>query len=250
MDACYEIFRATREADDPDVPVMPPRVFLGWLQAGWVGDPRETWLVEDAAGVGGLVPARAAAPGQRAPRLPRPRRCARERQRHGLGTALLRHAAGRAVGGGRQLLAGYAWAGSPGEAFARSSGATGGWRRSARARPGHRCPPAGAAGRAAGRGAAGVGRVLADQLGLADAGGVRGPGGRAQARGLYDAPHDPRREELGLGRGAGPRHRAAGAAARRAGVHRGGAPRRQRRAGRLYPGRGRARSCPSGGSRR
>ena len=36
-DACYEIFRATRAADDPDVPVMPPRVFLGWLQTGFMG---------------------------------------------------------------------------------------------------------------------------------------------------------------------------------------------------------------------
>ena len=52
-DACYAIFRATRQADDPEVPVMPPRFFLGWLQAGFMGEPRETWLLEDAAGVGG-----------------------------------------------------------------------------------------------------------------------------------------------------------------------------------------------------
>ena len=104
-DACYEIFRATRAADDPDVPAMPPRVFLGWLQTGFMGDPRETWLLEDAAGVGGWylleLPSRdnghlssleiQVAPGRR---------------RHGLGTALLRHAAGRAVADGRRLLAG------------------------------------------------------------------------------------------------------------------------------------------------
>jgi hypothetical protein len=53
VDACYEIFRATREADDPGAPLMPPRVFLGWLQVGYMGDPRETWLLEDAAGIGG-----------------------------------------------------------------------------------------------------------------------------------------------------------------------------------------------------
>jgi GNAT superfamily N-acetyltransferase len=124
-DASYEIFRATRAADDPDVPVMPPRVFLGWLQTGFMGEPRETWLLEDAAGVGGWylleLPSRDnghlcfleidVAPGRR---------------RHGLGTALLRHAAGRAIADGRQLLTGYACAGSAGEAFARSSGATGG----------------------------------------------------------------------------------------------------------------------------
>ena len=124
-DACYEIFRATRMADDPDVPVMAPRAFLGWLQTGFMGEPRETWLLEDAAGVGGWylieLPSRdnrhlsflqiEVAPGRR---------------RHGLGTALLRHAAGRAIADGRQLLSGYAWAGTAGEAFARSSGAAAG----------------------------------------------------------------------------------------------------------------------------
>src|SRR5947208_4551933 len=121
-DACYEIFRATRMADDPDVPAMPPRVFLGWLQAGFMGEPRETWLLEDAAGVGGWylleLPDRdnghlsfleiQVAPGRR---------------RHGLGTTLLRHAAGRAIADGRRLLSGYAFAGTGGEAFARAAGA-------------------------------------------------------------------------------------------------------------------------------
>ena len=124
-DACYEIFRASRMADDPEVPVMPPRVFLGWLQAGFMGEPRETWLLEDAAGVGGWylleLPDRdnghlsfleiQVAPGRR---------------RNGLGTALLRHAAGRAIADGRRLLSGYAYAGSAGEAFARASGAAAG----------------------------------------------------------------------------------------------------------------------------
>ena len=105
-DACHEIFRATRMADDPEVPVMPRRVFLGWLQAGFMGEPRETWLLEDAAGVGGWylleLPDRdnghlsileiQVAPGRR---------------RNGLGTALLRHAAGRAIADGRRL-SGYA----------------------------------------------------------------------------------------------------------------------------------------------
>src|SRR5690348_16555541 len=121
-DACYEIFRATRMADDPEVPVMPPRVFLGWLQVGFMGDPRETWLLEDAAGVGGWYLLEL--PDRDNPHLgfldlavsPR-------RQRNGLGTALLRHAAGRTIAAGRELLAGIAWAGSPGEAFAWSAGA-------------------------------------------------------------------------------------------------------------------------------
>jgi hypothetical protein len=28
-------------------------VFEGWLKTGWVGDPRETWLVADEDGVAG-----------------------------------------------------------------------------------------------------------------------------------------------------------------------------------------------------
>lgn len=121
-EACYEIFRAVRMADDPDVPVMPPRVFAGWLQAGFMGEPRETWLLEDDGGIAGWY------------LLELPDRdnghlsfleiqVISGRRRQGLGTALLRHAAGRAIADGRQLLNGYACAGTPGEAFARSSGA-------------------------------------------------------------------------------------------------------------------------------
>ena len=125
VDACYEIFRATRAADDPDVPVMPPRVFLGWLQTGFMGEPRETWLLEDAAGVGGwyLLELPSLDNGHLSflDIAVRP-----DRRRRGFGTALLRHAAGRAVADGRRLLSGYALAGTGGEAFARAAGAAGG----------------------------------------------------------------------------------------------------------------------------
>jgi GNAT superfamily N-acetyltransferase len=123
--ACHEIFYATRVADDPDAPVMPRRVFEGWLKTGWVGDPRETWLVADEDGVAGWylleLPFRDNKHLGVLDLMVRP-----DRQRHGLGTALLRHAAGRALADGRNLLTGYACAGSPGEAFVRSFGATGG----------------------------------------------------------------------------------------------------------------------------
>ena len=49
-----------------------------------------------------------------------------DRQRRGVGTVLLRHAATRAVANGRQLLTGYAFTGTAGEAFARAAGAAGG----------------------------------------------------------------------------------------------------------------------------
>jgi GNAT superfamily N-acetyltransferase len=124
-DACYEIFRAARMADDPEIPVMPPRVFLGWLQAGFMGEPRETWLLEDAAGVGGWylleLPDR-----DNGHRSFLEIQVAPGRRRHGLGTALLRHAAGRTIADGRQLLSGFAYAGSAGEAFARAAGAAAG----------------------------------------------------------------------------------------------------------------------------
>ena len=124
-DACYEIFLAIRAADDPDVPAMPPRVFLGWLQTGFMGEPRETWLLADDDGIAGWY------------QLELPARDNRhlgfadiavgpERQRCGFGTALLRHAASRAEADGRRLLTGYALAGTAGEAFARAAGATGG----------------------------------------------------------------------------------------------------------------------------
>lgn len=104
VDACYEIYRATREADDPDVPVMPRQVFMGWLQSGWIGDPRETWLLEDAGGIGGWYlleqPSRENGHLAFLDMAVRP-----ERQRHGLGTALLRHAAGRGVRPGVRVAA-------------------------------------------------------------------------------------------------------------------------------------------------
>ena len=123
--ACYEIFYATRVADDPDVPVMARGVFEGWLKTGWLGDPRETWLMADQDGVAGWylleLPFRDNKHLGVLDLMVRP-----DRQRCGLGTALLRHAAGQALADGRSLLTGYARVASGGEAFARSFGATGG----------------------------------------------------------------------------------------------------------------------------
>jgi GNAT superfamily N-acetyltransferase len=123
--ACYEIFRAAKTADNPDVPMMPPGVFRGWLQTGWVGDPRETWLLAGPDGVDGWYLLELSSRDNKhlagLELMVRP-----GRQRRGLGTALLRHAAGRALADGRRLLTGYACPGSAGEAFAKSAGATGG----------------------------------------------------------------------------------------------------------------------------
>jgi GNAT superfamily N-acetyltransferase len=124
-DACYEIFLATRAADNPDEPPMSRRVFTGWLKTGWVGDPREIWLLADDGGIDGWyllgLPDRDNGHLGTLDITVRP-----DRQRRGVGTALLRHAATRAVANGRHLLTGYAFTGTAGEAFARAAGATGG----------------------------------------------------------------------------------------------------------------------------
>ena len=193
VDACYEIFRATRAADDPDVPVMPPRAFLGWLQAGFMGEPRETWLLEDEAGVGGWylleLPSRdnghlsfleiEVVPGRR---------------RHGLGTALLRHAAGRAIADGRELLNGYAWAGSPGEAFARSSGAAGGVNEIRRVMDTGALSPERLAGLRDAAQAASAGYSLISWAGPTPEEHLDQVA--ALNRAGFDAPHDPSHEEL------------------------------------------------------
>jgi GNAT superfamily N-acetyltransferase len=193
VDACYGIYRATREADDPGPPFMPPRVFLGWLQAGFIDEPRETWLLEDAAGVGGWylleLPDRdnrhlgflslAVSPG---------------RQRSGLGTALLRHAAGRAIAGGRQLLAGLAWADSPGEAFARSYGAAWGLNEIRRAMDINALPPERQASLRAGALAASAGYSLVSWSGPVPEEHLDQVA--ALSRAGSDAPHDPSRQEL------------------------------------------------------
>ncbi|HET9970900.1 MAG TPA: GNAT family N-acetyltransferase [Streptosporangiaceae bacterium] len=193
VEACYEIYRATREADDPGPPLMPPRVFLGWLQVGFMGDPRETWLLEDAAGIGGWylleLPARDNRHLGLLELAVSPRR-----QRHGLGTALLRHAAGRAIADGRELLAGLAGAGSPGEAFARSAGVAWGMNEIRRAADTDALPPERLAALRDAAQAASAGYSLVSWAGptpeehLDEVAELNRAGS--------DAPHDPSHQEL------------------------------------------------------
>jgi len=124
--ACHDIHVAVSAADDPGGPAMGRAAFDGWLAMGWTGNPRESWL---ARGPDGAVA------GWYLVELPdRDNRHLGEvellvdpaRRRQGFATALLRHAAERALADGRSLLAGAAWRDGPGEAFARSLGATAG----------------------------------------------------------------------------------------------------------------------------
>jgi GNAT superfamily N-acetyltransferase len=193
VDAGYEIYRATREADDPEAPMMPPRVFRGWLQVGFMGDPRETWLLEDAAGIAGWylleLPARDNGHLGYLDLSVRP-----QRQRHGIGTALLRHAAGRVVAGGRELLAGFAWTGSPGEAFARASGAAWGMNEIRRAMDTDALPPERLAGLRDAARAASAGYSLISWAGATPEEHLDQVAELNRAG--DDAPHDPSHQEL------------------------------------------------------
>lgn len=121
--ACYEIYLSGIPADDPLGPPMSLPVFGGWMALGWTEDPSEAWLARDRAGrpcgwyvltlpkrenlhLAGVSPAVHAS-----------------RRRAGVGTALVRHAAGRAARHGRTLLSAQAREGSSGSAFAAALGA-------------------------------------------------------------------------------------------------------------------------------
>ncbi len=120
--ACHQIYLAGTPHDDPDGPPMTARCFAGWLALGWTEDPSEAWLARTAGGPAGWYVLRL------------PQRENRHQamlglvvhpghRRHGLGRALLRHAASRARQHGRTLLSGEAREDSAGSAFARAAGA-------------------------------------------------------------------------------------------------------------------------------
>jgi hypothetical protein len=121
--ACHQLFVAGSTADDRVRPPMSRSSFTGWWACGWTGYPREAWLATDpdGAAVGGYL-------------LELPDRdntgiaeicpiVGLARRRSGVGTALLRHGAGRAARAGRTLLTGETIAGTPGTRFARARGA-------------------------------------------------------------------------------------------------------------------------------
>ncbi len=125
--ACDEVCLAAQEADCPEEPRLTGSPFRGWLTVGWDGNPREVWLAAAQDGDGAQRPVLGWY------RLELPERENQDRanvdlfvhpaeRRHGLGTALLRHAAERAAGHGRSVLAGATRDGTPGAAFARSAG--------------------------------------------------------------------------------------------------------------------------------
>ena len=121
--ACFQVFLAAQQVDEPDGPWFTERLFRGWLTVGWGGDPRETWL---ARGPDGSVA------GWYRLELPDLENLDQAelmlvvdpaRRRHGLGRALLAHAAVRAGEHGRSVLNSGTRHGTGGVAFARAMGA-------------------------------------------------------------------------------------------------------------------------------
>src|SRR3984885_7640812 len=123
--ACFEAVRAAGEADDPCGPPWSLRRLRGWLEHPT--DPAETGICRDEAtgAVAGFY------------YLILPERENRDRaymyltvrpssRRGGIGTALLRDAAGRSAGAGRSVLGSGVFQGSAGAAFAARVGATAG----------------------------------------------------------------------------------------------------------------------------
>ena len=122
--ACFRVFLAAQQVDEPDGPWFTERPFRGWLTVGWGGDPREVWVAPGPAE--GMVAGWY--------RLELPDLENRDQadlmlvvhpaqRRQGLGRALLKHAAARAAEHGRSVLNSGTRHGTGGEAFARSMGA-------------------------------------------------------------------------------------------------------------------------------
>jgi GNAT superfamily N-acetyltransferase len=121
--ACHQIYLAGHPIDDPYGPAMSARFFAGWLTLGWTGDRQEVWLARDSQGepFGWYQLSLPQRDNQHLARVTPTMHPAHRRS--GLGTALVRHAAGRARESGRTVLSGYARDGSPGSAFAAVIGA-------------------------------------------------------------------------------------------------------------------------------
>jgi GNAT superfamily N-acetyltransferase len=125
VQAMSDVDQAVLAVDDPSSPYWPPRVFQARLRLSPPqGEPSEAWCLPDDSpgGVGGWY------------WLKLPDMENRDRgflelivhpaaRRRGLGTALLRHAAGRAGAHGRTRLCGDVVQGSVGEEFGRQAGA-------------------------------------------------------------------------------------------------------------------------------
>ncbi len=115
---CLEVRQAAQVADDPLAPPKSARVLGGWLQRGYGGDPGEAWFVPGADG-GVIAWYRLALPDlENLDRALLRIVVHPDHRRRGAGRELLRHAAERAAADRREVMTGWAGAGTPGAAFA------------------------------------------------------------------------------------------------------------------------------------
>jgi GNAT superfamily N-acetyltransferase len=125
--ALYEVSRAAHLADEPAEPPESPGTHRSLLTGEWEGAPGEVWyLPGESRGPGGAV----AYYRLDLPDIENTDRAFADlivhpaARRGGAGRTLLRHAAERAAANGRVILDGVTLEDSPGDAFARSIGAT------------------------------------------------------------------------------------------------------------------------------
>ncbi len=121
---CYEVLQNAAQADDPLGSPVSAAAFRSRLSLGLAGGRREIWFApgDGDGSVAGWYDAEF--PGQEnLDRTGIQLVVDPARRRGGLGSALLRHAAGRAAADGRAVLHGMIQVGSAGEAFALRFGA-------------------------------------------------------------------------------------------------------------------------------
>lgn len=124
FDGCYRVARAAYRLADPDGPPPGHQQLLMILAEGPGSDRKETWFAtgDDPGSVLGWYGLRF--PDRENRHVGFLELCVDpEHRRRGIGTELLRHAAGSASASGRTALAGETFAGGAGEAFAKQVGA-------------------------------------------------------------------------------------------------------------------------------
>jgi GNAT superfamily N-acetyltransferase len=126
--ACFRVFLAAQQVDEPDGPWFTERPFQGWLTVGWDGDPREVWVIPGPE----MGPKMGTVAGWYRLELPDLENVDQAaltlvvhpaQRRRGIGRALLKHAAARAAEHGRSVLNAGTRHGTDGPAFARAMGA-------------------------------------------------------------------------------------------------------------------------------
>ena len=123
---CFRIVQACYPVDQPHQPTWSLGAFTAkWVQ-GFDPSPHESWIATDPAGEAAgcyllTLPAQ-----DNLSRAHVVLRVPPDRRRAGIGTALLRHCAGRARLAGRSWLAEQTWDGSAGAGFAAAVGASAG----------------------------------------------------------------------------------------------------------------------------